>query len=429
MKQNISKIHLNRIIFLYGIIASMPILTLFNFTFFTWLSLLIVVGIIINLFIEGKFYVSKILKKYSVLFSLSIITVILCLNSSIPSTWKQIQGQNLLWEIVYFLIISYLTQTRNERLRNDYFCGIYYGGIVQIFWGYLQFIINKFFNLSLNDLVFNNLLHMSTSTSIQSLNASMKITGLCWNAGNFAPLLLFVLIFTNNFYIKVITLFLALLSGSRTAILGVIVIVIIKVLDFVFKNKGIKTVAKKSRVIFFMFFIAIVFFVFVMYGDLFVSQLSIVLDYMHKTINPSSSNVLDSSRIIHTRYWTSLFFVAQQSGILHVLFGYGLGCSGYPFIKFFRQFGGTVKGTWVVECDQVNFIWSHGIIYALYWYILLIHAAIKSFRFDERYSIFIIGIIIEGITYNVTFNWVFILMILLFQNIYEQKKFILKSTN
>ena len=46
-----------------------------------------------------------------------------------------------------------------------------------------------------------------------------------------------------------------------------------------------------------------------------------------------------------------------------------------------------------------------------YWYI---KNAVRTFKLDKRYVVLMLTFMFEGILYNITFNWVFFLLIAIF---------------
>ena len=71
---------------LYGFFSTMPILTLFNNTWFTWMTIVFVIYVIVikrtNLKIHKTFYFA--------VFACSIISAMVCLFTDMPDYWHNI---------------------------------------------------------------------------------------------------------------------------------------------------------------------------------------------------------------------------------------------------------------------------------------------------------------------------------------------------
>ena len=113
----------------------------------------------------------------------------------------------------------------------------------------------------------------------------------------------------------------------------------------------------------------------------------------------------------HRRYYTEYFNVLDNSSIPQILFGYGIGCSGYPFTEMFGQYGN--HASWAVESDIMNILLSRGIFGFVLYYGMLIFIAIKGFKISYKYLCTTIILIIGGITYNIQFDWLFLINILM----------------
>ena len=135
------------------------------------------------------------------------------------------------------------------------------------------------------------------------------------------------------------------------------------------------------------------------------------LDYLHT----------QSSSTVHARYWTSVPIVTQWNGVLNNLFGYGNGCSGYPFAILYGQYD---DHNWVVECDYINNLWSFGYIGFALWYSWYGNHVFKGKKLDKKFLVLFLGLLVEGITYNVTFNWCFLFLLFVFIEIDYSNDFI-----
>lgn len=239
----------------------------------------------------------------------------------------------------------------------------------------------------------------------------LKVSGLCWNAGNFAPLITFGYIYTKNIYLKAAFFLLGFLSGSRTLILGLFVSAAIELAVTVvtgeLKTAITKKKTKKEKA-FLAVAITAIAVAFVTNMDAIlrkVMEVADLLDIMNRVKTEGSANT-------HLYYLTSIPTITMKNDLLSNLFGYGPGCSGYPqsvLMNFYPELD-----KWSIECDYVNQLWSYGYIgFAIYYY-WYIKNALSTFKLDKKYVTLFITFLFEGILYNITFNWVQFLLISIF---------------
>ena len=206
-------------------------------------------------------------------------------------------------------------------------------------------------------------------------------------------------------YLKVMFAILALISGSRTAALGIVFCILLELICS--KNLFRKLLSYKK--IFFIFVISMVFAIICICKFEIVSSIFQRVNELFGTLNKLST---ESSGSVHLFYLTSVLDITQRNSIVNNLFGYGMGCSGYPFSHFFGQYISSEK--WTVECDYINILWSYGYIGFIAYYWWYIKNILRSRRVSYKYSILFITFLFMGLFYNITFNWVKLLMIFIF---------------
>lgn len=405
-------------LFLYGFLGAMPILTFGGFTVFFYFSIIVILLIISRSLRGSAFKVPRKSKIYFTFTVLSLCSAAVCIFSAIPEKWKGIQPKSVLWELVYIVIVIYFSNRRSSDLRQHFFKGVYYSAILQTIWGLMQVALYRIAGVDLNKAFFSSILNIQGVPAFSQIKGnSMALTGFCWNAGNMVPLISFGYIFTNNIWLKLLFAFAAVVSGSRTTLLSIIGCVVLDIiLNSKNKSKSHKIKFSSISAIFLGGLVVLGIFIFSSAARTKVLDL---FDYLIFALRKNKT-YFDPSTIIHTRYWTSILSVAKFAGPLHVLFGFGLGCSGYPFEKLFGQFGGQLSSAWVVECDPINILWSNGLIYLLLWYTLILRGILKGWKTDKLYSILFIVISLSGITYNIRYNWCYLLILFLFENINEK---------
>ncbi len=393
------------VLLLFGIFAPMPIITVFSFTMYVWFISLLTVMILIDCINKGSF---KIFKSHDPAFILVIvswfISYFICLIK-MPLEWQN--GLITGFIQICFLLIICIFFFNNDKINYllFYIKGVYISSIVQMVWGYAQLVFDKI-GLDLNSIVFNNFLHMIDEYGTQYQFGRLKISGLCWNAGNFAPLITFGYIYSKNKYLKLLFIVLGIISRSRTLMIGLMVCVLIEILT----NVNLKIKITRKKVFFSIITIFLLFFICMLNFNIIKEkflELRDLLDLKTRIYTEGSANT-------HLFYITSIPTITMHNSILSNLFGYGPGCSGYPYSALFDFYNQFELGKWSVESDYINQLWSYGYIGFLVYYFWYIKNMLKTFSIDKKYIILFISFLIEGVMYNITFNWVLFLIIAIF---------------
>jgi len=107
----------------------------------------------------------------------------------------------------------------------------------------------------------------------------------------------------------------------------------------------------------------------------------------------------------HKRYFTAYPQIVEISSTVQLLFGYGEGCSGHAYDLLFDQYSSLAN--WAAECDIMNILVSRGMIGFVIYYAFLLCIAIKGSRINYKYLFVVLIIMLQGVTYNVQFDWLF----------------------
>ena len=396
-----------------GFVGAAPILQIKGVTIFTFFVFGLVFYKMVEVIKTDKFSINKEANYYFAILVSSCITVVVCLSSDIPSFWKDVQIKNLLWTVLFLFIFIVYSSEKKYQLVNCYLKGIYISSIVQMIWGFLQFFVYQFNGQLINDIVFIDILGMVEQAS-QVKDGGVTLTGLCWNAGNVAPLILFGYAFSRNFFLKSLFVLFSFLSGGRTLLIGCAICVFI---DMLFAYKKIGIFIKKNKIAIIVLAIVGATSIVVFKRDLIIT----VYDKIASLIESFSVMQTQSSARIHIRYWTSIPYITKNNSLLTNLFGFGLNCSGYAQVLYYNQYADSMYA-WVLECDYVNILWNTGYVGFILHYVWIIKNVIKSIKIDSRYMIFFMGIMASGITYNVMFNWCWLVIIFCFILIVKKEK-------
>ena len=394
----------NRILLLMGIFGSMPILEVFGLTAFT-VMMLVLCGYLVIVQNDFSFNAGKALPLIIITISGGVTTVVSVLTD-MQEMWKSLAINNMIWQLLFlFVFLVYCSKKRYQHIIY-YIKGVYYGAIVHSVWGVLQLTFWMFFKISLNKLVFFDVLRIPSAEYIQMKGSSIAITGLCWNAGNLAPLLVIGYIFSNSIIMKAFFILIAVLCGSRTALLGLIICMVGEVFFRAIKGNGSYFIGRR----FLLLLTAVIGagLAIIVSGKL--ESIMVQFTTMAESITVKTLVSQSSSRV-HARYWTTIPRITLWNKPLNNLFGYGINTSGYPFAVLFDQYA---DHAWTVESDFVNNLWGIGYVGFFLWYGWYLYNVRKSASIDSRYLILFGALLIEGVTYNVTFNWCYVFLILLF---------------
>ena len=389
----------------WGVFSAMPIISVMHITVFVLMQFIFMTVIVFYKPLSISAASNRIPE-----FSYSLFTVVFMISTFLslilmPPIWLDGWGNRLIQGITCIAFYFYFVNEKNNKGLIAFVYGVYISAVVQLVWGYLQLVLYNWGGIDLNKLVFQNLLHMLSEDRYASHIAgeSLKASGLCWNAGNYAPLILFGLVYSKNNYLKLAFIVMSLISGSRTLLLGVIAYYVV----LFFKKIKIENRVNKKIVIIMIFAATTCVSLVIIDGQK-------VFSYFEKTILVFQSMIDfdgNGSSQTHLRYFTEIPAIFKHNSFIHNLIGYGHGCSGYAYPTFPNSVDGT---RWTVECDIVNYLWSYGIIGFLSYYCWQLKNISRiSKQNDSAFSLFI-ALIIEGIGYNITWDWMKLLMISIF---------------
>lgn len=396
-----------KILFFFGFLGTMPIIQIGGFTIFTYLLCLIV---LFKLLITRKIRVRSVCVPYLLIVICSVCTVVSCLTSNIPEWWKNAQWTELLWDFFYLFLFLAYTGQQNSSLIINYMRGVFVAAVFQMAWGYFQFVSYYLAHIDINNIIFVNLLNMVPNAS-QIMEENLKISGMCWNSGNFAPLMLLGYCLSEKMGMKLLFAGMCCISGSRTLFLGFVAVAICEFLRTIYNDFFRSRVKLRRKML--LYAIAILAVIFVGAHN------QIVMGKVLGVRDSLTSNVLDSqsSARLHARYWTSIPLITKNNSLEKNLLGFGLKSSGYSQVLYYGQYADS-KYAWVVECDFINNLWSRGYLGFILLYSWLFYHFIKGARMNYRYGLFFLGLLVEGVTYNVMFNWcwVFLLFCILYKD-------------
>lgn len=268
--------------------------------------------------------------------------------------------------------------------------------VVQLIWCVVEIIVYKITGTDLNDFIFVKTLHTTNDASYFKLNQFMP-TGFSHHPAVMAPIVVLAFLLFDSPIIKVLVCVVGFCILNSTTVIGVLLCICYELFKF-FRGKY-RHVRKKTIItILAILIIGIIVFISTKaYESIFAT-----VSNLYSRISVAG---YDSSSNVHKRYFTSYPDVLKISSIQQIIFGYGEGCSGYPFGVLFNQY--TYLGNWSVESAIMDCLISRGILGFIFTYLFLIRTAVKGFKVNEKYTACMIIWMFQGITYQIQFDWLF----------------------
>ena len=274
---------------------------------------------------------------------------------------------------------------------------------IQSFCGIMQYIFFKVFNIDIIALLGREILGLeNVNTALR--DGTISVSGLSFHAAVLAPLIAILFFMNASIINRMLAIILAVLSGNSTALIVLFACICISsIYGLIGKDRHI---SRKTCLLVFCLVLLII-------------SLAIKYDLfmlfrfrVDRLLNRVVGGNVDASTIAHKRYFTEIFNVIFRGSIMRFLFGYGEGCSGYPFSLWYYQYRSLWN--WAVECDVINILLSRGVVGFIAYYGFLLSIVRKGFSIDKRYSFITLAIMAGGFTYNIQFEWVFLIMVLFY---------------
>lgn len=398
------------VLLLFGILAPMPLISFFSITMYVWGIMILGMIALMEWVNQGRMKLDRQSDRaFAAVILTWLISYLIC-AIRMPAKWTNGLGKGFVQTC--FLVVVYIFFSQREKVQYlaYYIKGVYISSIIQMIWGYAQILFDAI-GQDLNTIVFRDILHMVKEIATQYQFGRLKVSGLCWNAGNFAPLITFGYIYTKSIYLKAAFFLLGFLSGSRTLILGLFVSAVIELAVSVvtgeFKTAITKKKTKKEKA-FLAVAITVIAVAFVTNMDTLLRKVMEIADLL----NIMNRVKTEGSASTHLYYLTSIPAITMKNDLLSNLFGYGPGCSGYAQSELMNFYADSDK--WSIECDYVNQLWSYGYVGFVAYYYWYFEGVVKTIKLDKKYVVLFTVFLFEGLLYNITFNWVLFLIISVF---------------
>lgn len=407
MKINKRHDTLSYFMLIWGTIGAMPIINFFSITAYVWCLMLVPLAVVCHYSGNIRLNQWRVEPNFLILIILMLLSYSIC-SIRMPNAWTQSLNTSFV-QFLFFIATYYIFATsHNVKYLSYYVKGVYYSSVIQMVWCYIQFGMYKI-NIDINNIVFRDLLHMITESASQFQYGTIKLSGMCWNSGNIAPLFLFGFVYTKDVKIKILFAVISFLSGSRTLMIGIMVCMAISFLQYL---KSVKKEKRKkiSKLIVSMIGVTLVIIpIIVKTWD----SLSLYIGDIMNRLNILENVNSEGSSSVHLGYYTKYLDIVKNNSMIENLFGFGPECSGYPYSTYFNQYTDII-GAWRVESDFMNRLWAYGHVGFFAYYYWYLKNAFHCIKKDYRFFPLFVSLLIEGITYNITFNWTFLLIVSIF---------------
>lgn len=339
----------------------------------------------------------------------AIISMAFSILSDMPLSYKKGSVyMTILLVIMYFVsaYVIYLLDYKEIDMNFIKMC-IKVMFIVQMHWTIIQYVLFTVMGIDINNIIFVETLGMVKEASAYKVGNYFMPSGFCWHPSVLVPIVVLSYFMFESYYLKILTLLTAFLCRNSTALICILLCIGVSILRYIVEILRTKKV-RKNVLILFILMITLGFGVAYSTGilDMIIDKIVYLLQRIFGLVNDHGSG--DA----HRRYYTEYFNVVDNSSIPQVLFGYGIGCSGYPFTEMFGQYGN--HASWAVESDIMNILISRGIVGFVLYYGMLFYIAIRGFKISYKYLCTTFILIIGGITYNIQFDWLFFINIFMF---------------
>ena len=310
--------------------------------------------------------------------------------------------------IVFFIVVLVFSindsQGEIEKI-NVYRKGLIWACHVNITWAFLQVICFTLTKFDLNSFVFGRLLHLANETTTFRGGIIMA-SGIHWHPGNLAPMLIIAFLLVDKLWYRMFVVIVTIFTFNSTAMIGMLLtiafICLLEITGFL-KKQGIKDdfSFKNSQLFMMMIIVAITMTVIGLLWKIgLFDKFSFIIQGVIRKITFSNN---DTSAKTHLDYYINLFDVIKRSSVGQIVFGYGYGCSGYPFSAFYNQY--TFLESWAVESDVINTIIGFGVFATFFFYLWLFKIAKSGNRINKKYAIIILVFVAMGFGYNIQSDW------------------------
>lgn len=342
----------------------------------------------------------------------SMITTGISLFAQLPGGYVKAALSGFLQRLAVLLTCLYAC--RDDRKGGDAFLeGFTLSCYVQLGWCIAQLLLFRAASIDLNRLLFS---HRELTSHYRG--GTLVCTGLHWHAANLIPILVFVYFHRSSLLTKGLSILVALGSKNATGIIAVILCVGIDAVLFIWRTLTTKDCGVPKKI---AAWLVTALCLLLVASPILLPKVRSVLDYLllrlYQAKNPSLGN---ESSAVHLSYYTLLPLILTSIPLREVLFGSGIGSSGWRFTQFNGQYPDKI---WTVESDFTNILLSLGIV-GLLLHIALFVLLIRRLAKEKQtgWICTLLVLVVCGIAYSNQFLWVLLVELMLYCTLAHPKK-------
>lgn len=343
----------------------------------------------------------------NLMFAEIVLCSISAIISEMPFTYKKAAVVMGIYFIPLYFCVSYVCYLikSDNKIISIIIWAIKAMCIVQFMWIPLQYITYHFLHIDINDKIFHQIFHfVENATFIRDWR--YYPSGLTWHSALIAPLFVIGFVIFENSFVRLLILLDSLICGSSTSVVGVLICIITLIIfQGLRRDRTIEVKRKKIYVLLILLVVGIV-------GIYKTNIDEVLIQKMTSLVTRITMSSSDASTDAHFSYYLDYPKVVHNSTIFQILFGYGTGCSGYTATVLYDRYAS--HSNWAVECDVMNILISRGVVGFVLYYYFLFYIALKGLKIDYRYFVIMIAIIVEGIGYNVQWDYVFVFELVMY---------------
>lgn len=332
---------------------------------------------------------------------------------SLPSSWGKANFTYLFNSFVLGYFLVFFGKDVAQIVKNDFLVGVKVNAWIQLVWGGLQYVLYKATGVSLNQIVFENLLHIQSSYLQSNVYRGVnRLTGLNWEPAYFGLTLIVGYVLSNRLWQKGLFVIGVTIAGSRTSLIALLTVILVELLYTFFSRKKVfKKRINQNGVVGIILLVLFATVIVANWNSLFIGINSTLSRFQDMTTDPSSK--------VHAMYYQQLGdLLFYKYGLFRSMFGIGPASSGYAYTLYYGLYEYFSSNPWNIENGVALLFVSSGIIGAL---CALLWFLVNLYINRDRKDVFalITGILIGGITYSYFVNWVW--MITFFLSLPNQK--------
>ena len=274
------------------------------------------------------------------------ITISTVINSSfVPSNWNTANFIAVFNSWILGFLLIFVNKNILRSVKIFFINGLKLNAWIQLTWGILQFIIYKVSGQALNEIFFEDTLHLQLSHASSNIYDGInRLTGLNWEPAYFGLALIIGYLLSNKLWKKLLFIVGVVLSASRTSLLTLIAVIIVQEIYKLvkFKEKKKTYFQKQEVMITFTILLVIIVGIILNFQEIINTFLSTAMRFQNFDLDPSSR--------VHSFYYQVLGDILfSKFSLAQLLFGIGPASSGYAYTLWYDLYPYLISNAWNIE--------------------------------------------------------------------------------